>query len=73
MMDDDTSTSAPRSRRPRTGDGDTLSDAGVVAVVVVLAVVLAAGYLFAMKMIAVSKLDDCILGHRRNCEPPLAP
>lgn len=73
MMDDDTSTRPPPTRPPRSGDGETLSDAGFVAVVVVLAVVLVCGYLFAMKMIAVSKLDDCILGHRRNCEPPLAP
>ena len=72
-MDDDTGTSPSRSRPPRNGESETLSGAAVFAIMAVLAVVVTAGYLFAMKMIAVSRLDDCILAHRRNCEPPLVP
>jgi len=72
-MNDDSGTGASRSRPPRSGESETLSGAAVLAIVILLAVVVTAGYLFAMKMIAVSRLDDCILGHRRNCEPPLVP
>lgn len=76
MNDDTGNRRSTRTRPPRESrgsDGETLSGPAVLAVLAVLALVLTGGYFFAMKMIAVSKLDDCILGHRRNCAPPLVP
>ena len=71
-MNDDPGNTASKTPIPRRGDGETLSGAAVIAILAVLALVITGGYFFAMKMVAVSKFEDCILGHRRNCEPPLA-
>jgi hypothetical protein len=62
-MNDDT------GNRTRSGEGEseTLSGPAIVAILAVLALVLVGGYFFLLKMIDVSRHDDCVLAQRRNC------
>jgi hypothetical protein len=68
-MNDDT------SNRTRSGEpeSETLSWPAILGIMALLALVLAGGYFFLLKMIDVSQQEDCILGHRRNCGAPSGP
>ncbi len=41
--------------------------------VIVIAVIFVGGYLLLMKLIAMSRQEDCLLSGRRNCVPIEAP
>jgi hypothetical protein len=64
-MNDDT------GNRTRSGEpeSETLSGPAILATLAVLALVLVGGYFFLLKMIDVSRQDDCVLAQRRNCAP----
>jgi hypothetical protein len=58
-----------RPRSPGTGDdeSETLSGPAILVILALIALVCTGGYFFLLKMIDVSRQDDCILAHRRNC------
>jgi hypothetical protein len=56
-----------RPRASSEGESETLSGTAILAILVVIALVCTGGYFFLLKMIDVSRQDDCILAHRRNC------
>lgn len=61
------------TRLPSGNDGGrTLSGREILLVLALAALAIAGGYFFLMKMIDVSRQDDCILAHRRNCAAGLA-
>jgi hypothetical protein len=68
-------TPAIHGNRPRSGEpeSETLSGPAILAILALLALVLAGGYFFLLKMIDISQHDDCVLAHRRNCDGPSAP
>lgn len=58
----------PRPRQPKNGGEDQeLSGFGVLLIFVVLAVVCVAGYFLLMKLVDISRQEDCLLAGRRNC------
>ncbi len=68
-MNDDTGDGLP-SGKPPDGDGErTLSGREILAVLALVALAVAGGYFFVMKMINVSQQGDCVLAQRRNCTP----
>jgi hypothetical protein len=60
-----------RSDPPRDdGDGgQTLSWREILFVMTLVALAVAGGYFFLLKMIDVSRQDECVLAQRRNCTP----
>jgi hypothetical protein len=68
MNDEDSN--GPPSGKPPSGDGEqALSGREILIVLALVALALAGGYFFLMKMIAVSRQEDCVLAQRRNCTP----
>jgi hypothetical protein len=69
------STNEPSSRRSASGEphhkdrgGDQgLSDVGVLINLAVLALVCVGGYFLLMKLVEISRQEDCFLGGGRNC------
>ena len=63
-----------RSPKPRnSGPGEPApSDAVVVAFFIIVAVACVGGYFLLMKLIDISRQEDCMLSGRRNCAPPIA-
>lgn len=58
----------PRDPRRRSGDSHrSLSDGTVFVFFVVLAVACVGGYFLLMKLINISKQEDCFLAGRHNC------
>jgi hypothetical protein len=66
-MNDETANRS-RSGEPRNGDGEqTLSARDIFVVLTILALACVGGYFLLMKLIDVSRQEDCLLGGRRNC------
>jgi len=63
-----------RSGRPRnSGRGDPApSGVAFMAFFVVVAVACVGGYFLLMKLIDMSRQEDCMLSGRRNCAAPIA-
>ena len=61
--------SRSRSDGPQgNAEGDqTLPARFILVIMVVLALVCVAGYFFLMKLIDISREEDCLLGGRRSC------
>jgi hypothetical protein len=65
-MNDET---ADRSK-PRHRDGEeTLSAGAIVIILMVIALACVGGYFLLMKLIDISRQEDCLLAGRRNCTP----
>jgi len=66
-----------QSDKPRNGGGErTLSPLAILVVLTIIALVCVGGYFLLMKLIDVSRQEDCLLAGRRNCaaiEAPLPP
>jgi hypothetical protein len=61
-------TNRPRSRKPPNGDSEeTLSPRAVLVVLAAVALACVGGYFLLMKLIDVSRQEDCLLAGRRNC------
>jgi len=62
-----------RSGKPRNrGRGDPApSDIAVLAFFMIVAVACVGGYFLLMKLIDISRQEDCMLSGRRNCAPPI--
>jgi hypothetical protein len=59
-----------RSGKLRNGDGEqTLSPLAILVVLALIALACVGGYFLLMKLIDVSRQEDCLLGGRRNCAP----
>jgi hypothetical protein len=56
-------------RRDGGDDEQTLSGRELLFVMALIAFAVVGGYFFVLKMIDVSKQDDCVLANRRNCAP----
>lgn len=63
-----------RSGKPRnSGRGDpTPSDVAVLAFFIIVAIACVGGYFLLMKLIDISRQEDCMLSGRRNCVAPIA-
>lgn len=56
--------------KPRSGGGEqTLSPLAIFVVLTLVALACVGGYFLLMKLIDVSRQEDCILAGRRNCAP----
>jgi len=53
------------------GRGEAPSGAAILAFFTFLAVACVGGYLLIMKLIDISRQEDCLMAGRRNCVPPL--
>ena len=61
-------TSRSRSDEPDRKDSDqTLSARDILVILTVIALVCVGGYFLLMKLIDVSRQEDCMLAARRNC------
>jgi hypothetical protein len=62
---------ANRSRpaKPRNGVGQTLSPRDILVILTIIALACVGGYFLLMKLIDVSRQEDCLLAGRRNCAP----
>ena len=57
-----------RSGKPRNGSGEQApSPRAIMAFLAIIALVCVGGYFLLMKLIDVSRQEDCLLGGRRNC------
>ncbi len=67
-MNDETGSRIPG--KPANGDGgQTLSGRELVFVLMLVALAVVGGYFFLLKMIDVSRQEDCFLAQRKNCAP----
>jgi hypothetical protein len=68
MADESTNRSiSPKS--PNDGGEQTLSSTAILIILVTIALVCLGGYFLLMKLIDVSRQEDCFLAGRRNCAP----
>jgi hypothetical protein len=66
-MNDETG-NRPRSGKPGSADGgQTLSGRDILVILAIIALVCVGGYFLLMKLIDVSRQEDCFLAGRRNC------
>jgi hypothetical protein len=66
-MNDETGNRS-QSGRPRNGEGDqTLSPRAIFVVLALIALACVGGYFLLMKLIDVSRQEDCLLAGRRDC------
>jgi hypothetical protein len=61
-----------RSAKPRNSGDPAPSGVAVLAFFVILAVACVGGYFLLLKLIDMSRQEDCMLAGRRNCAPPIA-
>jgi hypothetical protein len=62
------------TERPQGSGGDQApSGAAILVVLTITAVVCVLGYLFLMKLVGISREEDCALANRRDCAPIEAP
>jgi hypothetical protein len=60
--------SRSQSAKPRNGTGEqTLSPLAILVILAIIALVCVGGYFLLMKLIDVSRQEDCLLAGRRNC------
>jgi hypothetical protein len=60
-----------RNRPPSKDDDTGLSGAAILVFFAILALACVGGYFLLMKLIDISRQEDCILGGRRNCVAPI--
>jgi hypothetical protein len=68
-MNDETANRS-RSGKPRNGGGgQTLSPRDILVILTIIALACVGGYFVLIKLIDVSRQEDCLLAGRRNCAP----
>ena len=55
--------------KPDDNGEQTLSPRAILAILIAIALVCVGGYFLLMKLIDVSRQEDCLLASRRNCAP----
>jgi len=63
----DESRSSSEGPQGGAGDHETLPARFILVILVILALACVAGYFFLLKLIDVSREEDCMLAGRRNC------
>jgi hypothetical protein len=58
-----------QSGQPDDNGEPTLSPLAILVIMVAIALVCVGGYFLLMKLIDVSRQEDCLLAGRRNCAP----
>jgi hypothetical protein len=58
-------------RRPAKDDETAPSGVALLVFFAVLGLACVGGYFLVMKLIDISRQEDCMLGGRRNCVPPI--
>jgi hypothetical protein len=72
-MNDESRNRSP-SGNPRNGGGErTPSPLAIFVVLTIIALACVGGYFLLMKLIDVSRQEDCLLAGRRNCAPITVP
>jgi len=66
-MNDETGNRIQSGKPADNGGEQPLSGREILIVLAIIALVCAVGYFLLLKLIDVSRQDDCILAHRRNC------
>ena len=67
-------TNRSQSDKPDNKDGgQTLSSRDILVILTIIALVCVGGYFLLMKLIDVSRQEDCVLAGRRNCAAIEAP
>jgi hypothetical protein len=69
MMNDDSNRPFPsgKSQETRSAGGRGPPTSAVLIVLALIGIACFAGYFLLMKLIDVSREDDCLLAHRRDC------
>jgi hypothetical protein len=57
----------PPSNRSKAREARPVSDAMLAIIVAALAAALVLGYLFLNKLVDISRQEDCMLAHNKNC------
>ena len=71
-MNDDNDVGSQSGKPRNSGRGDPApSDVAVLAFFMIVAVACVGGYFLLMKLIDISRQEDCMLSGRRNCAPPI--
>jgi len=66
-MNDEITNPSP-SGKPRGGGGEQApSPRAIMAFLAIIALACVGGYFLLMKLIDISRQEDCLLAHRRNC------
>jgi hypothetical protein len=66
-------TNRSRAGRPDDDGEQTLSPLAILVIIVAIALVCVGGYFLLLKLIDVSRQEDCLLAGRRNCAPIVVP
>ena len=69
QMSDDITNRSQLSKPDNDGREQTLSPVAILTILVTVALVCVGGYFLLMKLIDVSRQEDCLLAGRRNCAP----
>ena len=59
------------NRRPAKDEDTAPSGIALLVFFVILGLACTGGYFLVMKLIDISRQEDCMLGGRRNCVPPI--
>ena len=72
-MNDKPGDRSPSGKPQHGGDEQTLSPRAIFVVLAMIAIACVGGYFLLMKLVDVSKQEDCLLAGRRNCAPVEVP
>jgi hypothetical protein len=67
MHDDDTKPPATGEQPADTDEYRSLSSGAIAVIFALIALACVGGYFFLMKLIDISRQEDCLLAGRRNC------
>jgi hypothetical protein len=66
-MNDEITSRSRSAKPPNGGEEETLSPLAVLIILATIGLVCVGGYFLLMKLIDVSRQEDCLLAARRNC------
>ena len=66
-MNDKTGSHRPFRKPPNDDSDQPLSPLAIVVVLTLIGLACMGGYFLLMKLIDISRQEDCLLAHRRNC------
>jgi hypothetical protein len=72
-MNDENGSRSRSAKPPDGGEEQTLSPRAILVILLTIALACVGGYFLLMKLIDVSRQEDCMLAGRRNCAPVEVP